>query len=294
MAKGRSPLPSSRNHHSSPRTRHHDSPSRQLHVDLERTFAQLQLFENERQKLHAFNRKSVQDELDAREMAQAIAHRTEIEDAIVKHELVRQQAVAVLEAHIKEERIKRLQQEEAERRQKEEEDRRIRQEERRRIKENIERKAKEEKDNAEAAKRAAAEKAIAEEAQRRQEEREATVEREKQARARAEAEAETTRKQQEAAKVAAVKSVPVSVQAGSVPDNEPSWSTHPEIRHRHYLSIHRNLKAFRKDFWDKAKKDPQLKPFVGEMRRLLKTSIGQLTTDDKRANTLAVSGFPFF
>ena len=290
MAKGQSPLYRSnsliRSH--SPRTRHSDSPSRQLHAELEETFAQLQLYESERQKLHAFNRKSVQDDLDARELAQAVAHKTEIDDAIAKHEIVRQQAIAVLEAHIREEEAKRRQQEEEDRRQKEEESRR-KAEEQRKIKEEHERRAKEEKQKAEAARRAASEKAKAAEEERKRKEREATAENERQARAKAEAEAKYLKEKEDAAKAAAAKAQPAPGQPTSIPEHEPPWSAHPEIRHRHYLDIHKRLKTFRADFWKSSRNNPQLKPYAGDMRRALKTNINQLSFHDKKSNLAAVS-----
>ena len=289
MAKGQSPLFRSdsliKTH--SPRTRHSDSPSRQLHVELEQTFAQLQLYESERQKLHAFNRKSVQDDLDARELAQAVAHKTELDDAIAKHEVVRQQAVAVLEAHIREEEAKRRQREEEDRRQRDEEVRR-KAEEQRRIKEEHERRAKEETQKAEATRQAAAEKTKAEEEERRRKEREATAENEKQARIRAEAEARSAKEKEDAAKAAATKAQQVPRRRTSIPEHESPWSSHPAIRHGHYLDIHKRLKAFRTDFWQNSRNDPQLKPFAGDMRRALKTSINQLSFHDKKSNLAAV------
>lgn len=284
MAKGRSPLTSSRTNRQSPRARLNSIPARQLHIELEQTFAQLQLYESERQKVHAFNRRSVQDEIDARELAQAIAHKTEIEDAITRHEAVRQQAVAVLEAHMREEEEKRRRQEEEDRRQKEEEARR-KAEEQLRIKEEQERKAKEKREKAEAAKRAAAERAKLELEDKMRKEREATIEKEKQERAKIEAEA--SKKREEAAKEAkAAASKAESVAATS--SKEPTWSSNPEIRHRHYLTIHKNLKTFRREFWDKAKSDPRLKPVVGEMRRAMRIAVGQLTLDDRITNSKAV------
>ena len=294
MARRESPLSrsNSRIKHHSPQVRHSDSPSRQLHVELEETFAQLQLYESERQRLYAFNRKSVQDELDARELAQAVAHKAEIDEAIAKHEIVRQQAIAVLEAHIREEEERRRRREEEERRQKEEEEARRRAEEQRRIQEERERKAKEEKAKAESARRAAAEKAKAEEEERSRKQREATAEQEKraqQARAKADAEAQAAKEKDEAAKAAAAKAQPVQALSKTNLDAEPSWSAVPEIRHKHYLDLHKNLKTFRKEFWDNSRKDPALKPHVGDMRRVLKLSVNQLGFHDRRSNLRAVS-----
>ncbi len=289
MAKGQSPLCHSNSFSKThlPRNRNRDSPSQQLHVELEETFAQLQLHESERQKLHAFNRKSVQDDLDARELAQAVAHNTEIDNAIAKHEIVRQEAIAVLEAHVREEEEERRRWEEEDRRRREEEARR-KAEEQQRIREEKERRAQEQKQKAEAARRAAAERAKAEEEERGRREREATAEKERQTRVQAEAEARATSAKEEAAKAAAAKSLPVPKQSTSIPNQEPPWSAHPEIRHRHYLEIHQRLKTFRMEFWKNSRTDPQLKPFAGDMRRVLKTSINQLSFHDKKSNLAAV------
>jgi nucleoporin GLE1 len=279
MAKGRSPVARTLASQASPRNRYNDSPSRQLHLDLEQTIAQLQLYDTERQKLHVYQRKSVQDELDARELAQAVAHKSEIEHAIAKHEIVRQQAVAVLEAHIKEEEERKRQQEEEERRQREEEARQ-KAEELRRINEERERKAKEAKEKAEAAKRAAERRAQAERDEKQRKEAEAAAEKQRLDQQKAQAEAEAAKQQQ---------STP-----SAVPGDEPAWSSNHETRHRQYLDIHRRLKTFRSEFWATAKKTPHLKDRIGDMRRAVKTSVNQLTTDNKELNKQAVSLFPIF
>ncbi|RMZ75062.1 hypothetical protein DV738_g5669, partial [Chaetothyriales sp. CBS 135597] len=190
-----------------------ESPVRQVEVDLERKFKHIRLHDEERQKVYVYNRKLLQDELDAKEHAQAAAHKADIDQALAKHEIVRQQAVAVLQAHIRAE--------EEQRRQQEEESRRIAEEERR-VREEKERKEREEK------------------------ERKEREEKERKARE----------------------------------DEE-------QVRHKHYLSIHRRLKTFRRDFLQSAKAMPSLKGIPGEMRRTIKTAVGQLTISDKKANTAA-------
>jgi nucleoporin GLE1 len=262
-------------------------------VNLDQTFAQLQLFESERQKLYQYTRKSQQDDLDARELAQALAHRAEIDDAIAKHEDVRRQAMAVLEAHVREEQEKarRRQEEEDRKRRAEEEAARRKAEEQRRLKEEHDRKVKEEADKKlEAERRASEQRAKAEQAEKMRLEREATAEKERKDRAKAEADAEAAKKRQDAAKAASQKtsSGPV-LEAVVVSGNEPAWSSHPEIRHKHYLNIHKSLKSFRKDFWEQIKKTPQLKAAVGDMRRVMRVAVGQITSDDKMTNSKAVS-----
>lgn len=284
MAKSRSPVANNLTNHPSPRNRYNDSPSRQLHHNLEDSIAQLHLYDSERQKLHAYQRKSVQDELDARELAQAMAHKAEIDHAIARHEIVRQQAVAVLEAHIREEEERKRQQEEEERRQQEEQARR-KAEETRRINEERERRAKEEREKAAAAKRAAERRAQAEEEEKQRQERESAAEQQRQAEQKAQADAEAAKAKQKPAQ-------PAALTASAPPGDEAAWSSNPEIRHRQYLGIHRQLKVFRKDFWTAAKKDPRLKDIIGNMRREIRTSVGQLTTADKLTNSKVVSPSP--
>lgn len=292
MARGSSPIYRGRVSNYVPK-RVEDSPSRQLQYELERTFAQIQLQETERQKLYIFERKQVQDELNAKEFAQAAAHRAELDQAIAKHEAVRQQALAVLHAHIKEEEEKQRRKEEEARRRREEEERRKAEQERK-AREEQERKIREERERQEAQKRAEAEKArIAQERERERQEREAAArrEREQQEETKRQAEAEAVRQKQEADRAASLKATTSTASAPSTAisqDHDP-YTSNPEIRHKHYLNIHQSLKKFRTEFWARVKKEPQLKKFVGDARRDLKVAVGQLSLDDKNINKLAVS-----
>lgn len=290
MARNSSPFQRNGTNHFSPR-RFDDSPSRQLQYELERTFAQIQIQETERQKLYVFNRKQVQDDLDARESAQAVAHQSELDQAIAKHEAVRHQAVLVLEAHIKEEEEKQRRKEEEARLRREDEQRR-KAEEQRKAKEERERKAREEQQRQETARRIEEEKARAEEQHRQQRESTVRREQEEQAKAKAkqqadaEAEAQATRQREEEEKMAAAKA---AAEAAKVAKQSSPNSADSEIRHQHYLDIHKKLKQFRKDFLVEIKKQPELKRVAGEMRRTLKQVVGQLSTDDKAINKTAVS-----
>ncbi|KAK5282584.1 hypothetical protein LTR40_003075 [Exophiala xenobiotica] len=130
----------------SPRSRRlDDSPSRQLHFELERTFSQIQLQEAERQKVYVYQRRQQQEELDAKELAQAEVHRTELNLANAQHEVVRLQAEAVLHAYLKKDEEERRRRED-ERRRLEEEERKRREEEESRKRAEQERKAREEKE----------------------------------------------------------------------------------------------------------------------------------------------------
>ena len=278
----------------SPRSRRNeDSPSRQLQFELERAFSQIHLQEVERQKLHAYQRRQQCEELDAKELARAEAHRAELNVATAQHEVVRQQAEAVLQAYLKQEEEERRRREEERRRQEEEsrrkheeEQARRRAEEERKQREEKERREREQRAREEAERRAINERRQAEaqkaeaEAQKRKEEESAQRRRQEE-----QAQAEQDRaKKVEAAAAASAPRPPTSV--AQTPPSSKSSTT--EAEHQNYLAIHKKLKAFRTDFWEKVKKDPSLKPHVGDMRRAMKTSVGQLT-DDKVGNKKAVS-----
>lgn len=290
QAKLRSPRQHNKSIHLSPRN--DDSPSRQLQFELERAFSQVHLHDNERQKLYAFHRRSLQEELDAKELALAALHKTEHEIATAKHEIVRQQAEAVLEEHVRAEEERRRQKEAEERRRKEEELRR-KAEEQRQLKEAAERKAREEQQRAEAAKKAAEQKVRAETEERERKQREMTAQKEREEKEKAEQEALKQREAREKAAKEKALSERVNAEQADQAAKATSSQARPhdlsetERRHRDYLAIHKNLKAFRKSFWEEAKKDPSLKPVVGDMRRAMRTSVGQLT-DDRVGNRKAV------
>ncbi|KIX95445.1 uncharacterized protein Z520_08962 [Fonsecaea multimorphosa CBS 102226] len=284
----------------SPRARRtDDSPSRQLQWELERALSQIHLHEIERSKLHAYQKRQQQEELDARESAQAEAHRIELNAAKAQHEVVRKQAEAVLQAYIKQEEEDRRRREEEERRRLEEEERRRkaeaeakaqaqekeqarrRAEEERRTREEKERRDREERARQEA-ERQAKQKAEEEELKRR--EKDAAEQKHREEKAKAEQEAALRR--EEAEKAAAAKVPPPQPTAALGQGKDISPAPEVEAQHSNYLVLHKKLKKFRSDFWVAAKKDPALKPHVGDMRRAIRTSVGQLT-DDKVGNKKA-------
>lgn len=294
--KSESPLAHRINHYSPQRNSplRFNSPSRLAQQDLEQTLSELNIYDDERQKLYALKRKLAQDELDAQEVAKATAHQTEIDGASAKHELVRRHALAVLEAHVREEAERRRREEEEGRRRQEEEVRRMA-EEQRRLKEEHERKIREETEAREVAQRAEAEKArqdaerskkAAEEAERRQREQQQQQQRQQQERARADADAEAARKRELESKPAPP---PVQPIITSAPAN--ATSSEVEAQHRNYLALHKSLKTFRRDFWEGLKADKPRKAAAGEMRRQIKTAVGQIAIDGKKSNNIAVSDF---
>ena len=135
-----------------------DSPSRKVEYDLDRAFSQVHLHHAECQKLDSFQRRQQQEELDAKEMAQAEVHRKEINFATAQHELVRQQAEAVLRSYLKKEEEERRKREEERRRQEEEEEKRRQEAEAARRRAEQERREREERDRREKEERERAEK----------------------------------------------------------------------------------------------------------------------------------------
>ena len=68
---------------------------------------------------------------------------------------------------------------------------------------------------------------------------------------------------------------------------QPIQDTHIEAEHSRYLEIHRALKELRKFMMAQAKQNAQLKGAMGDMRREIRKSVGQLR-DGKGANRVQV------
>ena len=85
--------------------------------------------------------------------------------------------------------------------------------------------------------------------------------------------------------------VPMPAPSPSVEQSNPTTqkiqSTHVEAEHNRYLEIHRALKEFRKYMILQAKENAQLKGAMGDMRREIRKSVGQLR-DGKGANRIQV------
>lgn len=81
----------------------------------------------------------------------------------------------------------------------------------------------------------------------------------------------------------------------STPTTQPIQETQLEAEHSRYLEIHRALKELRKFMTAQAKQNAQLKEAMGDMRREIRKSVGQLR-DGKGANRVQVflsSSFQF-
>lgn len=282
-----------------------DSPSRQRAFELDKAFEKLQLCDLEKHKVYAYNRRSYHEELDAKDLALAKAHMEALEAASAKHEAVRKEAEAVLQNHLKEQEEKRRREEEEER-QRREREAREKLERERRAREEAERKVRQERERQELeARKAAEEKARAEAAESDRKRREAAVQKEKDDKARAEKEkadqdaatkaqaekdAAERQRTQQAADAAAASSAAAASRTVPNPSRPGVYaaSAEAEAQHNDYLALHKKLKGFRKEFWEQAKQNKQLKAVVGDMRRAMRTSVGQLT-DDKASNKKAVS-----
>ena len=285
----RTPTPQrrSRAFRKSPKT--NDSPSQQLFRDLERALSQIQLHESEVRKVNAYHRRSFLAELDARDLEKTKADIAQFEIAAARHEAIRDQAEAELQRHVREV-------EEAERRRRAEEEARLvkekaareKAERERQEREEAERKAKLEKElekkRVAQAKKAAEEKTKADaeaKQQQEEEERQAKVEAKKEAAKQA---VEAARKAREESQKPAATTAPPTSQAS--PSNG-YLNAELEATHKRYLQIHGKLKVFRKEFTAMLKENKELKGVVGDMRRGIRTSVGQLT-DNKQANKKAV------
>lgn len=73
----------------------------------------------------------------------------------------------------------------------------------------------------------------------------------------------------------------------SIPTTRPVENSRSEAEHSRYLEIHRALKEFRKFMTTQAKQNAQLKGVMGDMRREIRKSVGQLR-DGKGANKVQV------
>lgn len=248
----------------------------------------MQLHTNELQKVRAFNRRSYYEGLEAWTQERTEADLAAIDAASARHEAVRQDAEAELQKYWEqreaEEARKRAEEERLERerlaREKAERERKEREEAEQQAKIQREREAAE-------AKKAAEDKAKADAEEARRKEREETAARqradqENASRAAAEKEAadqkardDAAAQQQQVAAQAQVTAAKAQVAAIGIP---------PELlaEHKRYLDIHANLKKFRKEFWVQAKADPRLKDHVGDMRRSIRVSVGQLTDSKER------------
>lgn len=304
MARGESPVLRRSIHEtsllrSSPGRNGSPSRSHLAEIDLHKDMAKLSLFGLEQQKVYNAQKTAFQEELDAREEALAVSQLSQIEQAMASHEVVRERAQAVLQAHLKAEREQELRRV-AESKQREEEERRRKEESERRAKAEQERRVREQTEQEEAAKRAEAEqirleeerrKKAAAEADRRQKDKQEQDRQTAEAQAQADAQAAKQRDDEAARKAAAAVPEPTRPSSTAQPASTPAQSSSSNIEQEHqaYLSIHKRLKKFRRYFWEEfCRTDKAYRAQVGEMRRGVRTAVGQLRVDGTEHNKVAV------
>ncbi|KAL9026836.1 MAG: hypothetical protein Q9196_004559 [Gyalolechia fulgens] len=249
-----------------------DSPSRQLIWELSRLAitAQEDLYER----------------LDRDSQEREAAHKAALAEAIAKHEKVRKDAEAErdrLEKQMQQERARRA----AEARQEEERQRRVALEREKAEK----RRAAEQAEAAARAERVATEERNAELARQKAEKDRQTAEAVKRKKAQQEAEAKKKADDERRVKEDAAAAAARKAQPNTSTFKQPGMATQSQIRnpqreaeHQRYLEIHKNLKELRKFMVQQAKPDSKLKSRMGDMRRDIKKSVGQII-EGKGKNT---------
>ncbi|KAL8825082.1 MAG: hypothetical protein Q9170_007935, partial [Blastenia crenularia] len=240
-----------------------DSPSRQLLWELSR--------------LAITTQEDIYERLDRESQEREAAHRSALAQAIAKHEKVRKDAEA------ERDRLEKQMQQDKERR-----DAEARQEEERQRQATIERekvekrRAVEQAEAAARAERAATEERNAEITRKKNEKELQDAEVAKAKKAQQEAEAKKKADDERRLKVdtsAAHKShsdTPAVRQPVAVTSRNQSQLQQREAEHRRYLKIHKDLKELRNFMVQQAKQQPKLKSRMGDMRRDIKKSVGQI------------------
>lgn len=248
-----------------------DSPSKQLLLDLVRDLEQVKLFDADLRKVHEYERKIFYENLDRVDREREAVHTAALDQAAAFHDRVREEAETTLKDHLRAEEEERLRKEEAIRKENErierekaeklrlEQEAAARVEAERQAKEQAEKKAQEE-----AAKKAAAletaRKAALEEKLRKEREQAESQKRQQ--------DEEAQKAQQEADQKAQSKQQQ-HLGAGNL-------STEDIRVHQRYVELHKTLKEMRKWLKDISQGKPELKTTMGNMRRSIKKSVGQL------------------
>ena len=263
-----------------------DSPSRQLLWELN--------------QIAIANQKGFYAHLDQQSAQREATHRQALAEAAVRHEKVRKSAEHFQEQLILQEQANARRREEE--KQKElarlrkenadlEEDLRRRQIELAEAERERERKISEnKKKEAQAVEARKAEKARreAEEAERKREEQRIAEERKKEA-------AIAESKAKRAAANSQIRQSAPLPQPSAPPVQHSASSTNPryEQEHRRFLEIHHNLKGLRKGMSQQAQRNPELKKNMGEWRRSIKKSVGQMR-EGKGANKVPVCYISYY
>ncbi|KAL9582359.1 MAG: hypothetical protein Q9212_003339 [Teloschistes hypoglaucus] len=248
-----------------------DSPSRQLLRELSR--------------LSITRQEDWYEQLDRESKERAAIHKNALAIALARHEQVRKDAEAERDQILQLEQERRK----AEARLQEERQRQaladLEQAERRLVAERAEaaaraeRAATQEREAEEARQRAEKDLRDAEEAKVKKESQEAEIRRKVEAERESR---EAERKSKEAA-IAAIHSdrstestILTTVNDHPITSQAPAQSAQRENEHQRYLQIHKTLKEMRAFMLNQAQQNPKLKSRMGDMRREIKKSIGQL------------------
>jgi nucleoporin GLE1 len=256
-----------------------DSPSRQIMQELIQGLESVRIFNADLKKVHEYERTAYENELDRKDRETEAIHNAALDEAAAHHNHIREAAEATLRAHLRAEEEAQRQREEAARKEQE----RIEKEKAEKLRREQEEAARVE------AERQAKEKAKAEEARKAQEAenaRKAAIE-EKQRKERETAEAQKRKAEQDAqkAKEEAEQQARIEQQqklgAGRLSEKELG------VQQR-YVELHKVLKEFRTWLVSESKKNPEMKKYIGDLRRTIRKSVGQLRAG-KGANTNQVS-----
>lgn len=260
-----------------------DSPSKQLMFDLVRDLEQVRLFNVELKEVQAYERKSFYEKLDEIDRKKEAVHTAALDEVEAFHNNLREEAEETLREHNRAEEAERRRKEEEARREKERVERekaeKLRREQEEAARVEAERKAKE-----------AAKKKAEEDAERARQA--AQAEKERLAREQKEKEDNEKRKQEEQAKEDAKQAQLVADQKAQNQAQQKIGGNHltpAEIDlQKRYVEIHKTLKELRQWLKDTGKTQPTVKAAMGDMRRAIKKSIGQLR-DGKGTNKAQVS-----
>lgn len=261
-----------------------DSPSKQLMLDLARDLEDLRLHNSELKKVKAYERRSFYETLDRIDHELESQHNAALDRVAALDGQVREEAEETLRNHIRAEEQERRKEEACRERERVEREKAeiLRREQEEAARKEAERRAQE------GAKRAAEE---AERARKAAQEEQARKERERLEEEKRKREAEGKKAEQQAAqRQEETKRQQQSEQqrkmgGGQLTENE----TKVQLR---YAELHQHLKKLRQYLKEQGKVIPVVKQCMGDMRRSLKKSVGQLR-EGKGANKTQVSSLSF-
>ncbi|KXG46881.1 uncharacterized protein PGRI_036270 [Penicillium griseofulvum] len=248
-----------------------DSPSKQLMLDLVRDLEQVKLFDADLKKVHQYERKLFYENLDRIDSEREAVHTAALDEAAAFHDSVREEAETTLKDHLRAEEEERLRKEEAIRKEQERIERekaeKLRREQEAAARVEAERQAKEQAEKK--AKEEAAKKAAAVENARKAEVEERLRKEREQADAQKRKQDEEARKVQDEADQKALSQQQQKLGAGNL--------SAEDIRvQQRYVKLHKTLKEMRKWLKDIGQTQPDLKATMGNLRRSIKKSVGQL------------------